>query len=554
MCRRTARGFRASAFTLILAVLVGFATPVANAASSSLDAPQVSSRVYPPVQPGGGVGVAGAFELDSMQPAGEVVKFVYSFGAQTLDNEIPANADGKATILWTPRATGTQRLFVRSVNRVGQYSAQLNYEFWVLPGEHPTAHWALDGTLADTNGQNLLTSNGNPDLAVAGYAGGGVRLNGAQDHLSGAAPVDTSKNFTLAAWAKVDDGLRSRSVVATADCTASSAGLYFDSGSQRWAFGMTAADDNTDLVVARSQDDAQTGVWTHLTGTYEATTKTLALHVDGIKQSEVAGVEGWQAAQLLVGRHRWNGAEIDGSLGAIDEVKAYARTLNDAEVKELAKQAGLRSHHKVGEGAGGLTEDEVTGRFATLGGATGWERHRDYTSLRFNGPDAEGQEPDGEAYVSAPAPGIRTDRSFTISAHARLDLEPSGDKARTVLSLVHGGTSQLDLRYGGASRKWEFVVGGTTVTSAHEVELQEWVYLTAVHDKINSEMRLYVEGVYVTRVPFTGGSAQAESTLELGRRTPATAAGEFWKGGIDDVRVYAGVLSEEQIVAQAVRS
>lgn len=520
-------------------------------------APQVSSRQYPSAQPGGGVGVAGEFELDSMRSADDVTKFVYSFtydGGEQLDKEIPANAEGKATILWTPRIAGTQSLFVRSVDRAGYYSSQQRYEFWVLPGGHPAAHWALDGTLTDTDGQNALTANGNPDLAAAGYSGKGVRLNQAQDYLSGAATINTSKNFTVSAWTKVDDGTTSRAVVATADSTAFSAGLYYDSGTERWAFGMTAAGDKTALSVARSRDKAQAGVWTHLAGTYEATTKTLALHVDGISQGAVAGVEGWQASQLLVGRHRWNGADVDGSLGAVDEIKVYPRTLNGAEVKVLAKQAGARGHYRFGEGAGGSTEDEVTGRFATLTGNTGWELARANTSLHFNGPDSEGQAQDGEAYVSAPAPGIRTDRSFTISVWARLDLETREDQARTILSLVHNGTSQLDLRYGGASKKWEFVMGGTTVATTYRAEVQEWEYLTAVHDTITSEMRLYLNGIYVTSAPFTGGTAQSESTLDLGRRTPGTTAGAFWKGGIDDVRVYAGVLSEEQILAQAVRN
>lgn len=547
----SARGFRMAAFTLVLAVSAGFITPAAHAAPP---APQVSSRQYPPSQPGGGVGVAGTFELDADDDA---VKFIYSFTNDEgfLDKEVLADAEGNATIQWTPRVEGQHRIFVSSMNREGVYSEVPLYEFLVLPGGHPAAHWALDGTLIDTNGQNALTSNGNPELAVVGYAGNGVRLNAAQDHLSGSVLIDTSKNFTLSAWAKVDavEGDVSRAVVGTSDGTASSSGLYYDAGAARWAFGMTAAADRAQLSVARSLDVAETGVWTHLAGTYESTTKTLSLHVDGVKQGEVTGVEGWQASQLLVGRLHWNGAEIAGSPGAIDEVKVYARTLNEAEVKALAKQVGIRAHYKISEGIGGSTRDEVTGASATLAGNTGWEQDLDDTSLLFNGPDSEGREQDGEAYVSAPSPGIRTDRSFSISAWARPDLEAHDDKPRTVLSLVHNGTSLLDIRSGGASKKWELVMGGTTLETRYHVELQEWTYLTAVHDKTSSELRLYFSGLYVTSVPFTGGPAQAESTLELGRLAPGATEG-FWKGGIDDVRVYAGVLSQEQILAKAVRA
>ncbi|KOV83741.1 LamG-like jellyroll fold domain-containing protein [Nocardia sp. NRRL S-836] len=520
-------------------------------------APKLSSREYPLSQPGGGVGVTGTFELDSLRSANDdVVQFLYSFtedGGEPSKPVVP-NSDGKATIRWTPGTAGTQTLFVKSVDRAGNLSDLQRYDFIVLPGGPPAAHWTLDGTLTDVNGGNTLTPVGNPDLAAAGYAGTGVRLNVTQDHLSAAAVVDTSKNFTMSAWAKVDSGDIGRTVLSTGDATTLSAALYYEQTVKRWSFGMTAANNRADLKVVRSRNEAQAGVWTHLTGTYESTAKTLALHVDGVKQGEVTGLEGWQAAQLLVGRHRWNGQDANGFIGSIDEVKLYGRTLNDAEIKVLAKQAGIRAHYKMGEGAGTSTKDEVTGRTAALGGKTAWERDGDFTSLRLNGPAADGQPQDAEAFVSLPAPGIRTDRSFTMSAWAKLDLEAHEDKARVVASLVHNGTSLLDLRYGGASKKWEFVMGGTTVQTTNRAELQEWVHLTVVHDTTNSEMLLYLNGVYITRAPFTGGNAQTAATLELGRRTAATAAGAFWKGGLDEVRVYAGALSDEQILTLAVRS
>ncbi|MEV6719016.1 LamG domain-containing protein [Lentzea sp. NPDC051208] len=520
--------------------------------------PQVSSVEYPASAPGGGAGVTGTFELDSVKSAsGDVSKFVYSFtsdGGDGLGKEMAAGPDGKATIRWTPGTARSETLFVKTVDRAGNLSDLKRYNFIVLPGGPPAAHWALDGALTDSNGGNALVPNGSPNLTAAGYSGKGTRLNVAQDFLSGGAVVDTSKNFTLSAWAKLDGIGAGQAVVSTADASTLSSSLYYDQGVKRWTFGMTAKDNKADLRVVRAGSDAVAGVWTHLAGTYEATKKTLSLHVDGIKQGEIAGLEGWQASQLLVGRHRWNGQDIASFVGSVDELKVYNRTLNDAEIKVLAKQAGIRAHYKIGEGTGTSTKDEVTSRVATAGGKVGWETSSRYTSLLLNGPDEQGQPQDVEAYVSAPAPGIRTDRSYTVSTWARLDLDAPEDKPRTIVSLAHNGTSQLDLRYGGASRKWEFVMAGSTVATAYEAEVQEWVYLTAVHDTTASEMRLYLNGIYITRVSFTGGSATSESTVELGRLTPATAAGGFWKGGIDDVRVYAGALSDEEIRAQAVRS
>lgn len=496
---------------------------------------------------GGGVGLVYEFDLQ----ANDAAKFVYSFShdsGESLDQEVAATAEGKATIRWTPRAAGVQHLFAKSVDSAGEYSAQTQYRFDVLFGGAPAAHWTLDYTYTDTNGLNALTPNGSMDNHALGHGNRAVTFYGGRDELGGASPVDASKNFSLTAWAKVNDGAHARGVVALDD----SAGLYYDAALGRWAFGMTEAADKSAPRVALSQDAALVGVWTHLTGTYESITRTLALHVDGIKQAEVSGVEGWQAAQLLIGGHRWGVQEHLGDR-TIDEVKAYPRTLNDAEIKQVASAAGLRSHYKLNNPSG-FTQDEVTGTYSAVGPTVDWEQDGDDTSLLFNGPDAGGQPRDDESFISVRGPRIRTDRSFSVSAWARLDLDAHEDNARTFVSLVHNGTSLLDLRYGGASKKWEFVIDGTTVATAYRAELQEWTYLTAVHDKINSEIRWYFNGVYVTKAPFSGGSAETEADLDFGRRSAATPVGSFWKGGVDDVRVYAGVLTQEQILAQAVRA
>ncbi|MGI5503332.1 LamG-like jellyroll fold domain-containing protein [Lentzea sp. CA-135723] len=520
--------------------------------------PLVRSVEYPENAPGGGVGVTGTFELDSQKSlSGDVAKFIYSFtsdGADGLGKEQAVGADGKATIRWTPSSGKPETLYVKTVDRAGNQSKLTTYNFLVLPGGPPAAHWALDGALTDSNGGNALTANGSPNLAATGHVGKAVTLNTTQDFLSGGAVVDTSKGFTLSAWAKLTNTGASQAVLSTSDASALSASLYYDQPTKRWTFGMTPAVNHGDLRVLRGQSEASAGVWTHLAGTYDSATKKFVLYVDGKKQAEADGLESWQASQLLVGRHQWGGQGTAGLTGSVDELKVYGRTVNESEVQSLAQQAGIRAHYQISEGTGTTTKDEITGRTATLNGKTTWETDGTDTSLLLNGPDEDGNAQDLAAYASAPAPGIRTDRSFTVSTWARLDLDAHEDKPRSIFSLVNGGTSQFDIRYGGASKKWEFVMGGTTVATAYRSEMYEWVYLTAVHDMTTSEMRFYLNGIYITRAPFTGGTSSTDSTVEFGRLSPATAAGGFWKGGIDDTRVYAGVLPDNEIKAQAVRS
>lgn len=532
MRHSVARGFRLPALLLTLAVSAGLAAPVAHA-DGVFDAPVVTSGEYPASAPGGGIGVLGAFELDAVQAnENDTVKFVYSFGARTLDREVAADAGGRATIRWTPDQAGTQSLYVRSVHRSGVISPERNHEIWVLPGGPAAAHWTLDQTFADTDGGNVLTPSGSPNTDVLGYGKRAIAFAAAGDHLGGASPIDTSKNFTVTAWAKVGAG--ARGVVALDD----SAGLYHDAALGRWAFGMTAAADRTTPVVALSQNAAELDTWTHLTGTYETSRQVLGLHVDGVKQAEVTGVEAWQASRVLVGANLWGSPGVAGDR-TIDEVKVFPRTLNEAEIRRQASEAGLRSHHRFSEGSGSV-RDDVRGVSSPLGSGVEWETDGENTSLLF----------DGTGGVATNGPSIRTDRSFTISAWVRLDVDTLDGTKRSAVSLVHDDGAVVDIRYGGASKKWEVSVGGTTVETAHRAEPQEWTYLTVVHDELNGEIRFHLNGIYVTKAPASGGSPETDTYLEFAQ---SSAVGKYWKGGIDDVRAYAGVLTEQQITAQAVR-
>ncbi|WP_140157991.1 hypothetical protein [Micromonospora sp. NBS 11-29] len=90
--------------------------------------PGVYSSLYSPDQWAGGPGQAGEFRFSSEVP--DTVAYRYRFDGGTEQN-VDADADGYATVGWTPEQGGTHKLTVRSVTADGTVSAERTYTFLV---------------------------------------------------------------------------------------------------------------------------------------------------------------------------------------------------------------------------------------------------------------------------------------------------------------------------------------------------------------------------------------------------------------------------------------
>ncbi|MFD0480530.1 LamG domain-containing protein [Nonomuraea thailandensis] len=147
--------------------------------------------------------------------------------------------------------------------------------------------------------------------------------------------VRTDASFSVSAWVKLD---AAATTTAAARAAVSQDGANFagfvlwyrpDNGG-RWVFGMSRSGDTYKGTDMASSTSAQPGVWTHLTGVYDAGLNQLKLYVNG-ELDELAGTADragapWHAAgPFRVGQARWSGTSADGWVGAIDEVQLYDR-------------------------------------------------------------------------------------------------------------------------------------------------------------------------------------------------------------------------------------
>jgi hypothetical protein len=74
-----------------------------------------------------------------------------------------------------------------------------------------------------------------------------------------------------------------------------------------------------------------------------------------------------------------------------------------------------------------------------------------------------------------------------------------------------------------------------------------WTHLAAVYDARTARLRLYVNGQAVDET-YHAGSWHANGSLLIGRgQVSNVTSPQYFAGGIDDVRAYAGVLSDQEI-------
>lgn len=205
-----------------------------------------------------------------------------------------------------------------------------------VPPQDATAHWLLNGTSADAKGTSPATATGSVTWSP-GHGGSAVFTgNGALQTQK--AVLDTTKSFTVAAWAKVDDTATHRTIVAQDGTQVSGFYLHYNKDAKTWAFVRTANDASnpSGWFTATAAQPPRIGAWTHLAGVYDATARTLTLYVDGVPQPKVGDVPAWAAkGPLTIGRATSN---VDRFHGAIADVRVYARPLADAEIAALASE------------------------------------------------------------------------------------------------------------------------------------------------------------------------------------------------------------------------
>ncbi|GAA1829561.1 LamG domain-containing protein [Actinomadura chokoriensis] len=516
----------------------------ASAEGAAMPAPTVTSTDYPDDSAWhGGVGIYGDFTIDD--PSDRAVRYEVTIDGRRFLH-LPTQNGEPVTVAIAPYRSGPFIISVGAIGPEGENGPRTDYWSRANAGSAPKAWWKLDEP-AGTRTLAAQTREGEEPVtarAIGRFATGAEGQSGTAARLSGGraqtpTPVDTTKSFTISAWARPT--AEGDSVVAAATGHRRNA-FSLQSRDGHWAFVQSAADSRgaaTTQAVAEQPVYADT--WAHLTGSYDATQKRLRLWVNGILASDVAaGDTAWDAQRFLrigAGVH----PQAHAFRGDVDEVRVLDRIIvpdEAAALPRLPKQTRARWKFNT-DGS----DDSAFGNDMTLrGGAAidpgaGFDEWGSPAGLMLDGTGA---------YAEAAGPVIRTDRSFTVTAWANPGQATSATS--TLLSLPGDNANRFALRYQ-PETGWQLAVADSdsadaSTTVARQWTLPgEWAHIAVVYDAPTRTVILYANGIPAERTGV--GAFNAEGALQIGRS--AIGEPEYWRGAVDDVWAIQGALSPEQV-------
>ena len=405
------------------------------------------------------------------------------------------------------------------------------------------AYWRLDElsgmTAADALGHYAGQLAGGPAWTT-GHPGtdGGLSFDGVDDQVSLGDVLDMGvQDWTVAAWVKVDPSATSYRTLIAKDEGWIGWDLHTDATGHLAARLSAGAMAN---VTATSPDPLPTGVWVHVAAVYDRSAN-LTLYVNGTPggAASIAGADGVNISNdltLYMGRREQGESFFK---GVLDDVRVYRRALSDAEVLEVSCGPTCQpiGYWRLNETSGPVAADSSgRGYSGQLAGGPTWTTGHPGTDggLSFDGID------DQVSFGDVLDMGVQ---DWTVAAWVKVD--PSATSYRTLIAKDEGWIGwdlHTDATGHLAARLSAGAMANVTVTSPDPLPTGVWVHVAAVYDR-SANLTLYVNGTPggAASIAGTDGvSISNDLTLYMGRREQGES---FFKGALDDVRVYNRALS-----------
>jgi Concanavalin A-like lectin/glucanases superfamily len=590
------------------------------------------------VTPAAGPGEPCTFRIEST--ATDVSKFRYGWTAPSTEVAATGTGPKSATVTLTVPKYGKNILHVSAIDAAGnQGSGSTGDDFIVGRPSPSVARWGLEiypgvteaqaaadrqPALGDTDGDGPLRADTPLTLSGTGW-GDGVRLVGGRTATFGAGyattagpVVNTAKSFSVAAWVRLS-ALPTQNMTIASQDGACVFGYTFGVGLvgavPHWQVGLRSSDCDANptwptMNSAAAITSADVGRWQHVAFSYDETTRSFTLFLNGHQVGSMA-FPSWRAAgPLEIGRYLFWDAHGGSFNGAIADVQVFDRVLvgNDF-TGQLATdplsggvdEPGILAPTDAGEwnmnaGVPCYVQDlEDTCESPDATGVSRWLAlskgtdigvgHRDNGLLLdgyyFPGENPEPWETTSEYARSATKAGVdtsgsqpltlwhntpvlRTDQSYTVSAWVRPDRTTGTD----MTAVAQQGQVQSAFELGARSftadgvtkLRWAFTAASADSAGAGSVTASmtsqplsddatgEWTHLVAVYDAADHQIRLYVNGeLKATTAQPSAWNATEPLTVGAARWSPPggpSGLGRSWQGGIDDVTVYQGALTD----------
>lgn len=516
--------------------------------TAPVNQPDVSSLAYPEDNRWhGGTTVPGAFTFTAKDA--DVDRFDYGWDDSMINSVVANGLGGKATVTLTPPGDGPRDLFVRSRDKAGNPGPKRVHHIYVRAGSGAISQYTLDGNVNDSAylGDRHGTTHGTTSYTT-GASGSALALDGMGGHATAPNAVRTDSSFSVSAWVRLDGSLDNwwRTAVSQDGNSVCAFCLQYQADSRRWIFVMPQQDSTSPSKWAfvKSLEEPTLGAWTHLTGVFDAETKQVRLYVNGIPQGTALATSPWNAAgELRIGQGKAQNAFGNNWLGAIDDVRMFDRALTEAEVRGEVRRDNVQAGHwRFEEDLATVARNSAAnGESAMLSGGVSFFEQRTQPldhAVRF----------DGSGQVRTTGPVVRTDKSFTVSAHVTLAdtdgpmtvLSQDGPSSSGFVLQQRDGRWQFGMTEGNGNTSWNVLAQTAAGTAVKDTP----THLTAVFDSGTKKATLYVNGgEAAVSAAATKPFWDSAGAFVMGNDQQGAAL----RGDLDDVRVHSRTLAADEV-------
>ncbi|MBS2966208.1 hypothetical protein KGA66_24400 [Actinocrinis puniceicyclus] len=226
--------------------------------------------------------------------------------------------------------------------------------YWRL-GDPPGALGVHDEVAAD---KTAMIYYGTPTLGASGplnASQSAATFDGTSQHAAtGSAVLDTSKSFSVSAWANLASTSGFQDVVAQDGSQDTGFELQYDATDSAWAFARTATDTASPVgIKVHASSKPSTGTWYHLVGVFNASggKNTMSLYVNGKLAGSGTDSTPFNATgSLEIGRGKYSGSPSSYFNGSIAEVAVSPSALDGATIAAM---------YAAGKNASGLNPTET---------------------------------------------------------------------------------------------------------------------------------------------------------------------------------------------------
>ncbi|WP_342305279.1 LamG-like jellyroll fold domain-containing protein [Methanolobus sp. ZRKC5] len=408
-------------------------------------------------------------------------------------------------------------------------------------GSGLVAYYPFNGDTKDHSGnENDGTNNG--AIFVTGKSGEALDFDGTNDYVY--VPVninqDAMPQVTMALWVKSDSD--SRGTVISHDNGGFDRTIAIDA--RGGGLGWSAFSGSGGVLGYQA---VTTNKWTFLAAVYDQDADIVELYVDGIRYEESGSLSsGWDYTHI--GSNPSFGVNFDGS---IDEVKIYNYALTQNEINSLF------------EGETTPTAGEITSTPPSGSGLVAhypFDRNYEDSSIYQNHGNPKGSMDftagvvgtaaasfDGASYIEvSDSDSLDLTDDFTFSVWLnKIDAGIGGWAVVFSKGDTHS-TSAINSPYAllHTSGKYPGVrVAGQIISSNTETNFNEWYFLTVTREE--SDLKFYINGELKDTMKSTASIQRSGSKLVIGIDPPGST--EYFKGSMDDLRIYNYALSQSEI-------